>query len=72
MKTYGIGLDMSDVDINGSATNGRATAVYAVGNHGGDAHALHSLRRGKKARVRRPAKRRERLAGKLACTADAD
>ena len=67
MKTYGIGLDLRDDDTKGCAANGRATAVYAVGNHG-DARALKSLRGGKKARTRRPAKRRERRAGKLACT----
>jgi hypothetical protein len=42
-KTYG------DVDVEGCRSAARATRVYAVPRHGGDAAALHSLRGSKKA-----------------------
>lgn len=64
MKPYGMTrLDHGDLDAAGCAGNGRATLAYAVPGRGGDARAYHSLRGGKKARVRRLAKRAARREG---------
>lgn len=64
MKPYGMTrLDHGDLDDAGCAGNGRATLAYAVPGRGGDARAYRSLRGGKKARARRPAKRAARREG---------
>lgn len=68
MKPYGIQRrDYQDDDSRGSIDNGRATAVYALAKHGGDAHAHHALRGGKKAKRRRTLKRRARAASRAMC-----
>lgn len=64
MKPYGMKReDIGDVDVAGCVGNGRATRVAAVPKHGADAHTFRSLRGGKKAKARRPAKRSARREG---------
>jgi hypothetical protein len=65
MKPYGMDrLMAADVDVSGCAHGGRATRVY------NKPHAYHSLRKGKKAAIRRRVKRAARRKGKLACRVD--
>lgn len=60
MKPYGMKRnDSGDVDVAGCIANGRATAVYSV-----DGRAYRSLSGGKKAAIRRRAKRVARAEGK--------
>lgn len=68
MRPYGMHRrDYQDDDSRGSIDNSRATAVYALARHGGDAHAHHALRGGKKAARRRTLKRRARAEGRALC-----
>lgn len=72
MKAYGLARrDAGDDDAGGCAANGRATRVYNIPGPGGDARPYHSLRGGKKARARRPAKRAARAEGRAAIREDA-
>lgn len=68
MKPYGMKRrDHRDVDAMGCVQNGRPTALYALPRHGGDASAPHSLRAGKRAAVRRAAKRAARAESSALC-----
>lgn len=68
MKALGMTrLDAGDVDCAGCSGNGRATRVYNLPSKGGDTRAFRSLRGGKKASVRRLAKRVARAEGKALC-----
>lgn len=63
MKAYGMTRrDAGDTDVAGCIENGRATRIYNL-----KPHAYRSLRNGKKAAVRRHAKRVARSEGKQAC-----
>lgn len=60
MKPYGMTRSQfDDVDVAGSITHGRATAVYSV-----NGRSYRSLRNGKKSRNRRWIKRQARIEGK--------
>lgn len=66
MKAYGMTrLDAGDDDKGGCVAAGRATGVYAVSGPGGDSRAFHSLRGGRKAKVRRRMKRAARREAKV-------
>lgn len=67
MKAYGLNrYDAGDTDATGSASGGRATRIYNVTKDS----AYHSLRRGKKAAVRRRFKRAARAESKALCYCD--
>lgn len=67
MKPYGLSrMEAGDDDASGCSTHGRASGVYNLAGKSGDTRSYRSLRRGKKASVRRTFKRRERNAGKAA------
>jgi hypothetical protein len=69
MKPYGMTRqDAGDDDAGGCKDNGRATRVYAVPGLSGDARAYRALRGGRKARIRRHAKRAARRDNRAACT----
>jgi hypothetical protein len=69
MKAYGMDRrEAGDDDKKGCTANGRATAVAHLPGPSGDARTFRSLRGGKKAATRRPAKRRARAEGRVACT----
>jgi hypothetical protein len=60
MKPYGMNkLQADDLDVAGCRENGRATRAYSLNQH-----SYHSLRKGKKARIRRIIKRQARQEGK--------
>lgn len=63
MKAYGMTRsDAGDTDVAGCVAHGRATRIYNL-----KPHAYRSLRNGKKAAIRRHAKRAARLEGKQQC-----
>jgi len=71
MKAYGMTrLEAGDDDKAGCVEAGRATGVYAVSGPGGDMRAFHSLRGGRKAKVRRRVKRAARRASREEITLD--
>lgn len=63
MKPYGMTRQNSgDTDVAGCRENGRKTSVYAL-----NGRAYHSLRKGKKAGIRRHDKRAARKINKKLC-----
>ena len=63
MKPYGMTkIDAQDTDVAGCQANGRKTSIYSI-----NGRAYRSLRNGKKAGIRRHAKRAARKINKNLC-----